>query len=152
MLQCDDGYGGPVQYNIVVYCKFKYKRWVSGMTGPQNAKVRLWYNLTEIPTPQKLTPECKDGGSYALQRTFFASKHDKHPFLRVEMEKDDDGDDARVEVGIAAFSVTDAFDKCMNLKAHHGQCLEQLAVGTPMRSDNALQIACLRPDEDNQAP
>jgi len=128
----------------------------------ENAEWRIWYNFQEISEAscncnfkedsckckyeQKSKAQAAAGplGLYTIK----TNSNDADPQLRIEVSRQNAGQNALAEVGVTLRNVPRAFDECMTLKSGHANCLEEQSVlKSTGRSDHQSQLTCLERKE-----
>jgi hypothetical protein len=125
-------------------------------SGPINAQIRIWYNLQQIPFEvgqdcfpsaqwtEKYTPLRRSSSEPWRNKVRFPiNEADAHPILRVEIARKDSNATASAMFNIMLTRVSAGYDKCMETKELHGQCLDELVGNMPLRSNHTLQQECL---------
>jgi hypothetical protein len=112
----------------------------------------MWYNLQ----PVTVLPCTGEGRSERTQEkrpfSLMVDPSDAHPILRIEVSKSNSSLSlAEQIINLELPSVSATFDTCMELRAHHGQCLAELGGSgdVPLRSNHTLQFECLVNEDDS---
>jgi len=105
----------------------------------RNADIKIFYNLAEVTEP----PTNQGYGNMGWNVPI--SSGDTNPLLRIEVSRRNKWQSASIQLKVRVTHVTPLFEKCMDMKQQHGQCLEDLATtGTSeLRSNHKLQLACV---------